>query len=99
VMISLLLICFSHFASYVSLKQKGMILSSDACRASLFMQVKTLTKRSFINMSRDLGYYWLRLVIYILVSLCIGSVYFKIGTGHTSILVGNIDVSSAFVMV
>jgi hypothetical protein len=31
----------------------------------------TLMKRPFINMSRDFGYYWLRLSIYIVVTICI----------------------------
>lgn len=51
------------------------------------MQAFTLTKRSFINMSRDFGYYWLRLIIYIVVTLCIGTIYLNVGTGYSSILV------------
>ncbi|PHT87881.1 ABC transporter G family member 11 [Capsicum annuum] len=46
----------------------------------------TLTKRSFINMSRDFGYYWLRLVIYLVVTICIGTIYLNVGTGYSSIL-------------
>lgn len=38
-------------------------------------------------MSRDFGYYWLRLVIYIIVTICIGSIYLNIGTGYSAILV------------
>lgn len=51
------------------------------------MQAFTLTRRSFVNMSRDFGYYWLRLVIYIIVTICIGTIYFKVGTGFSAILV------------
>ena len=51
------------------------------------MQAFTLTRRSFINMSRDFGYYWLRLIIYIVVTLCIGTIYLNVGTGYSSILV------------
>lgn len=51
------------------------------------MQAFTLTKRSFVNMSRDFGYYWLRLVIYIIVTVCIGTIYLNVGTGYNSILV------------
>ncbi|AAF97264.1 Contains similarity to ATP dependent transmembrane transporter protein (wh3) from Bombyx mori gb/AF229609 and contains an ABC transporter PF/00005 domain. ESTs gb/Z18062, gb/AI999375, gb/N96732, gb/F14058, gb/AV528782, gb/AV559526, gb/AV556190, gb/AV562800, gb/AV559560, gb/AV523165, gb/AV565094, gb/AV566285 come from this gene [Arabidopsis thaliana] len=46
----------------------------------------TLTKRSFINMSRDFGYYWLRLLIYILVTVCIGTIYLNVGTSYSAIL-------------
>lgn len=37
-------------------------------------------------MSRDIGYYWSRIVIYILVSVCVGTIFFDIGHGYTSIL-------------
>ncbi|GJZ69691.1 ABC transporter G family member 11 [Tanacetum coccineum] len=67
-------------------KIKGTVLDSGGSQASFFMQSFMLTKRSFVNMSRDFGYYWLRLVIYILVTVCIGSIYFNVGTGYNSIL-------------
>ncbi|KAL2659703.1 hypothetical protein AAZV13_03G101600 [Glycine max] len=35
--------------------------------ATWWKQMCTLTKRSFLNMTRDIGYYWLRIVFYILV--------------------------------
>ncbi|RYQ82859.1 hypothetical protein Ahy_B10g101427 [Arachis hypogaea] len=46
-------------------KVKGTELNAGGSQASFFMQSYTLTKLSFINMSRDFVYYWLRLVIYI----------------------------------
>uniref|UniRef100_A0A5B7ALI6 Putative ABC transporter G family member 11 n=1 Tax=Davidia involucrata TaxID=16924 RepID=A0A5B7ALI6_DAVIN len=67
-------------------KVKGTVLESGGSQASFLMQACTLTKRSFINMSRDFGYYWLRLVIYIVVTICIGTIYLDVGTGYTSIL-------------
>ncbi|XP_028768168.1 ABC transporter G family member 11 [Neltuma alba] len=67
-------------------KVKGTVLDSGGSQASFFMQAFTLTKRSFINMSRDFGYYWLRLVIYIVVTICIGTIYLNVGTGYNSIL-------------
>ena len=69
------------------LTQKGTVLDSGGSQASFAMQAFTLTKRSFINMSRDFGYYWLRLIIYIVVTLCIGTIYLNVGTGYSSILV------------
>nr|POF21587.1 abc transporter g family member 11 [Quercus suber] len=50
------------------------------------MQAFILTKRSFVNMSRHFGYYWLRLAIYIVVTICIGTIYLNVGTSYTSIL-------------
>ncbi|KAJ6839413.1 ABC transporter G family member 11-like [Iris pallida] len=65
---------------------KGTVLDSGGSQASFFMQAYTLTKRSFVNMSRDFGYYWLRLIIYIVVTVCIGTIYLNVGTGYSSIL-------------
>ncbi|KAF5186111.1 Abc transporter g family member [Thalictrum thalictroides] len=65
---------------------KGTVLDSGGSQASFLMQAFTLTKRSFVNMSRDFGYYWLRLIIYIVVTVCIGTIYLNIGTGYNSIL-------------
>ncbi|KAL8547851.1 hypothetical protein ACS0TY_007247 [Phlomoides rotata] len=67
-------------------KVKGSILDCGGSQASFLMQAVTLTKRSFVNMSRDFGYYWLRLAVYIVVTLCIGTIYFDIGTTYNSIL-------------
>ncbi|KAJ7294808.1 hypothetical protein O6H91_Y230400 [Diphasiastrum complanatum] len=53
--------------------------------ASFLMQAFVLTCRSFLNMSRDLGYYWLRLAIYIVLSICLGSIFFRIDTRYQSI--------------
>ncbi|XP_077247206.1 white-brown complex-like protein [Tasmannia lanceolata] len=67
-------------------KVKGTVLDSGGSQASFLMQTFTLTKRSLLNMSRDFGYYWLRLLIYILLTICIGTIYFDVGTGYNSIL-------------
>lgn len=49
-------------------------------------QLVTLTQRSFKNMTRDMGYYWSRIVIYIIVSICVGTLFFRVGTSYTAIL-------------
>ncbi|KAJ3680325.1 hypothetical protein LUZ60_016603 [Juncus effusus] len=67
-------------------RMNGTVLESGGSQASFFMQAFTLTKRSFVNMSRDFGYYWLRLIIYLVVTICIGTIYWNVGTGFTSIL-------------
>ncbi|CAJ2667018.1 unnamed protein product [Trifolium pratense] len=67
-------------------KVRGTVLEAGGSEASFLMQCYILTKRSFINMSRDFGYYWLRLVIYIVVTICIGTIYLNVGTGYNSIL-------------
>ncbi|GJN35750.1 hypothetical protein PR202_gb24553 [Eleusine coracana subsp. coracana] len=54
-------------------------------QASWFKQLRTLTKRSFTNMSRDFGYYWLRIIIYIIMAVCLGTIYYDVGTSYTAI--------------
>ncbi|XP_002987629.2 ABC transporter G family member 11 [Selaginella moellendorffii] len=65
---------------------KGAVLESEGSQASFYMQALTLTRRSFVNMSRDIGYYWLRVAIYIMLSIGIGTLYYRIGTGYNAIL-------------
>ncbi|WCJ18756.1 ABC transporter G family member 1 [Euphorbia peplus] len=48
-------------------------------------QCLVLIERSFVNMHRDLGYYWLRLAIYIMLGLGIGSVFYNVGLDRDSI--------------
>ncbi|KAF2607343.1 hypothetical protein F2Q68_00043973 [Brassica cretica] len=50
------------------------------------VELRTLTKRSFVNMCRDIGYYWSRIVIYIVVSICVGTIFYDVGHSYTSIL-------------
>ncbi|KAJ7964069.1 ABC transporter G family member [Quillaja saponaria] len=62
------------------------IETKSGSQASWWNQFLTLTKRSFVNMSRDVGYYWLRIMVYIIVSICVGTIYFDIGYSYNSIL-------------
>ncbi|KAL2320735.1 hypothetical protein Fmac_029704 [Flemingia macrophylla] len=49
-------------------------------------QLFSLTKRSFLNMTRDIGYYWLRIIFYIMVGITSGTLFYHIGTSNNSIL-------------
>ncbi|BBN19617.1 ATP-binding cassette, subfamily G (WHITE), member 2 [Marchantia polymorpha subsp. ruderalis] len=66
-------------------KAEGPLLSSSGSEANFFTQVYTLTMRSFTNMNRDFGYYWLRLGMYIVLTLAIGTIFFKAGYSYTAI--------------
>uniref|UniRef100_A0A0D9XB87 ABC transporter domain-containing protein n=1 Tax=Leersia perrieri TaxID=77586 RepID=A0A0D9XB87_9ORYZ len=54
-------------------------------RAGFITKTLVLTRRSFINMYRDIGYYWMRLVIYVFVSVCLGTIFYNVGYGPDSI--------------
>ncbi|XP_027351093.1 ABC transporter G family member 15-like [Abrus precatorius] len=46
-------------------------------------QLCTLTQRSLLHMTRDIGYYWLRIIFYILAAFSIGTLFFHIGTNNS----------------
>ncbi|URE05527.1 ABC-2 type transporter [Musa troglodytarum] len=50
--------------------------------ASFITQSLVLTRRSFVNMYRDLGYYWLRFAIYIALCLCVGTIFHDVGHSY-----------------
>ncbi|GFY90846.1 white-brown complex-like protein [Actinidia rufa] len=66
-------------------QKNGEILEKKCNQAGLISQCIVLTKRSFVNMYRDLGYYWLRLAIYIALCLCVGTIFYDIGSSFGSI--------------
>lgn len=55
--------------------------------ASFLTQSVVLTRRSFINMYRDLGYYWLRLAIYVALALGLGTIFYHLGLTNESVQV------------
>ncbi|KAL1082418.1 hypothetical protein V6Z11_D09G132000 [Gossypium hirsutum] len=66
---------------------EGLVIEKKhSGEAKWLTQLSTLTNRSFVNMSRDLGYYWLRIAIYVALSICVGSIFFDVGTNYNSIL-------------
>lgn len=68
------------------LQQTHEVETKTGSQARWWMQLSTLIRRSSLNMSRDVGYYWLRLIVYILVSFGVGTIYFDVGTSYTAIL-------------
>ncbi|GAB2283345.1 ATP-binding cassette sub- G member 1 [Dionaea muscipula] len=66
-------------------QQEGRFLDKKGSQASFITQSLVLTRRSFVNMYRDLGYYWLRLAIYIALCLCVGTIFYHIGNSYGSI--------------
>ncbi|EXC04080.1 ABC transporter G family member 15 [Morus notabilis] len=59
---------------------------SKKSNASWLKQVYTLTDRSFVNMKRDVSYYWIRILFYLGVGVTTGSIYFEIDTSYVAII-------------
>ncbi|PON66503.1 ABC transporter-like [Parasponia andersonii] len=60
------------------LKTKGMTGSAT--------RIAVLTWRSLLIMSREWKYYWLRLILYMLLTLCIGTVFSGLGHSLSSVV-------------
>ncbi|KAJ6851070.1 ABC transporter G family member 11-like [Iris pallida] len=71
--------------SIAEIHEMGGVLVKKGSQASFATQCLVLTRRSFVNMYRDLGYYWLRLAVYIALCLCVGTIYHDIGHSYGSI--------------
>ncbi|XP_072985793.1 ABC transporter G family member 1-like isoform X2 [Typha latifolia] len=69
----------------LEIREKNGSLVRKRSQASFATQCFVLTKRSFVNMYRDPGYYWLRLAIYTLLCLSIGTVFYNVGQSFDSI--------------
>ncbi|KAJ9705815.1 hypothetical protein PVL29_003764 [Vitis rotundifolia] len=65
-------------------KQDGGALKKRS-HASFLNQCLVLTRRSFVNMYRDLGYYWLRLAIYFALTVALGTIFHNVGYSYSSI--------------
>ncbi|KAL4588538.1 hypothetical protein LXL04_001429 [Taraxacum kok-saghyz] len=62
-----------------------LIERKGSMQANFITQCLVLTERSFKNMYRDIGYYWLRLGIYIGLGFALGTLFYQIGYGFDSI--------------
>ncbi|XP_043722185.1 ABC transporter G family member 1-like [Telopea speciosissima] len=66
-------------------QKEGPALEKKGGQASFLTQCFVLTRRSFVNMNRDLGYFWLRFVVYNLMCICLGTIFYNIGSSFGSI--------------
>ncbi|KAK7368816.1 hypothetical protein VNO80_10846 [Phaseolus coccineus] len=73
--------------SEVALLSKKDTSSLDVKKghAGFLNQCFVLTQRSSINMYRDLGYYWLRMAIYVVLAISLATVFYNLGTSYDSI--------------
>ncbi|XWS39749.1 hypothetical protein CRYUN_Cryun18bG0081000 [Craigia yunnanensis] len=65
-------------------KQDGGAMK-EKTHATFFTQCNVHTRRSFINMYRDIGYCWMRLAIYIALAMGLASMFTHIGKSNGSI--------------
>ncbi|KAJ6927926.1 ABC transporter G family member 3 [Populus alba x Populus x berolinensis] len=59
----------------LKLTERGGPLLKSKGKAGIATRVAVLTWRSLLVMSREWKYYWLRLILYMLLTLCIGTVF------------------------
>ncbi|KAK8598349.1 hypothetical protein V6N13_094322 [Hibiscus sabdariffa] len=66
-------------------EREGPLLKSKG-KASNATRIAVLTWRSLLIMSREWKYYWLRLILYMLLTLCIGTVFSGLGHSLSSVV-------------
>ncbi|OIV94558.1 hypothetical protein TanjilG_25620 [Lupinus angustifolius] len=65
--------------------ERDSVSMENGSHANFYTQCLILTRRSFLNMYREVGYYWLRLLIYGALALSLGTMFFDIGSSSESI--------------
>ncbi|RDX91315.1 ABC transporter G family member 11, partial [Mucuna pruriens] len=78
-------ICQQVQKEIAQIKRRDSVAMDKKCHADFFTQCLILTRRSFLNMYREIGYYWLRLLIYGALALSLGTMFFDIGSSSESI--------------
>ncbi|CAI9104066.1 OLC1v1002674C2 [Oldenlandia corymbosa var. corymbosa] len=54
------------------------VLEGNRNRANFIDQCLVLTRRSSVNMFRDIGYYWMRLAVYTAIALGLGTIFYHV---------------------
>ncbi|MCO5587794.1 hypothetical protein L7F22_041746 [Adiantum nelumboides] len=83
----------SNSHSFVNAKIRHALGKSQDCEVlrcstkgpDFWKQAYYLTSRSFKHMCRDLTYYWFRLCVYVMLSIVLGTIYFKVGVTYNAI--------------
>ncbi|GIM01286.1 hypothetical protein Vretimale_6074 [Volvox reticuliferus] len=66
-------------AAIKQLSQEGEEYKCFSCGANRLYQVLVLTQRMLINNWRNIAVFWLRLGMYVMLCICIGTIYYKLG--------------------
>ncbi|KAJ6792570.1 ABC transporter G family member 3 [Iris pallida] len=67
-------------------EKEGPRLKSKG-KASSATRIAVLTWRSLLVMSREWKYFWIRLVLYVLLTLSVGTIFYRIGHSLSSVMV------------
>ncbi|KAI5065206.1 hypothetical protein GOP47_0019901 [Adiantum capillus-veneris] len=68
-----------------ALGKESEVLRCSSRGPDFWTQAYYLTSRSFKHMCRDLTYYWFRLCVYVMLSIVLGTIYFKVGLTYNAI--------------
>lgn len=66
-------------ASCKQLSVKGNPYKGPSKRSRYLMRVGSLIWRTFLDYLRNLGVFWMRMAMYVLLCICIGTIYFDMG--------------------
>jgi len=61
------------------LSRPGTVFSGNRSDASPWTQLLFLTRRTFLSNVRNIGIFWLRVIMYLLLCICMGTVFFDLG--------------------
>jgi hypothetical protein len=80
--------CYSHWKGWLTVRWiQDCGTLEERSHSSFLTQCLVLTRRSFVNMYRDLGYYWLRVAIYVSLALGLATLFYNLGSDNDSIQV------------
>ncbi|OIT39293.1 abc transporter g family member 11 [Nicotiana attenuata] len=75
----------SNMNQVLEICQQGGEILEKRSHANFTTQSLVLTRRSSVNMFRDLGYYWMRFASYVVIALGLGSIYYNVDSSYGSI--------------
>jgi len=78
------MLSFRVILKLVLILQEGPVLKSKG-KAGNATRIAVLTWRSLLVVSREWKYYWLHLILYMLLTLCIGTVFSSLGHSLSSV--------------
>lgn len=60
-------------------------MERNRTRTAFLTQCHILVRRSSLHLFRDVSNYWLRLAVFVLAAISLGTIFFDVGSGDASI--------------